>query len=144
MPKHPETTLTREQLVQATPEQHEYDFRTFYDVPISLMHDELHDAEHFIALGHHEPKRFLAAMLAYTRKHTELDVSDYQLDDFGATRDYDARRWHTFYRHADAITVDEPDEHTEDWCVCDDYTWQSVQMAGPGDGTIPTMIWRVD
>jgi len=134
--KHPEATLTAEQLAD--------DFPTYCGVPITLIHDEVHDAECFLALGHHESERFLAAMRAYTRENTELAAEDYQLDDFAASRDYDPARWHTFYAHADRITVDEPDEHAEDWCVCDNFRWQAVQATGPGGGIIPTTCWRVD
>ena len=134
MAKHAASTLTEEQLAP--------EFQTFYGVPVTLIYDEQYDAEHFIALGHHEPKRFLAAMLAYTRKQDTLDPDDYLLDDFD-TANTGVARWHAFYDHGDRIAVDEPDRD-EDWCVCDDHAWLSVQHTGPGDSIIPTMVWRVD
>lgn len=111
---------------------------TFYGVPLAQIGEE---GLNFIAIGHPEPRHFIAALLAYGRAHRwdpyELGLRNVTFDAVEKAKGY-----HHIYRHADGIVADEPDLHLPDWCVCDDCQWWAVPASG-GDDATPTTWWVV-
>lgn len=132
--KHPPQTITRADLDRSFTE-------TYYGVPLLRIGE---DGDLLLALGHHEPRRFLAAMLAWVRSEgyspREWLLGEIRLDAAFAEK---ATGWHRFYIHADAATVDHPYADPEDWCVCHESpgAWYATQVTGPGDGALATMTW---
>jgi len=132
--KHPPQTITRADLDRSFAE-------SFYGVPLLRIGE---DGDLIMALGHHEPRRFLAAMLAWARSEGysphEWHLGEIRLDAAFAEK---AAGWHVFYTHADAATADNPDRDPGDWCVCDEGpgAWYATQATGEGGGALPTMTW---
>jgi hypothetical protein len=120
---------TREEIIKGC--------ETFYGVPISEIGEE---GEAVVAIGHHEPRRYLAAMLAFARSRgwspSELDLDGLTVDAVEK-----AKQWRLIYRHADAETVGAAS--SRDWCVCDECEWWAVEATEETPGAVAEMWWDV-
>lgn len=110
---------------------------TFYGVPLAEIGEEAHA---IAAIGHHEPRRYLAAMLAFARSRGWAPF-ELKLDDLSVEAAEKTKRWLTIYRHADAVATDTA--NGEGWCVCDDCRWWAVQSAEGTSGATAVMWWEI-
>jgi len=114
---------------------------TFHGVPLAHITDEF-ESKAIVAVGHPEPRRLVAALLAYSRARG-LDPWDIGLRRISAKVVEDAKKWHLFYRHADGATIDEPNEHPSDWCVCDDCSWWTVESNEADPDATAVVWWKI-
>lgn len=117
---------------------------TYYGVPIVETGE---DGEWAFTLGHHEPRRFLAAILAHLRTACGCDPADAGLDSIDdlAAFGEKARGFSVIYRHADRATLGEDDGAgtPSDWCVCDDTNWYAAEAAEGAPHAVPTMTYWI-
>lgn len=129
--------------VLATPEEMLKHCQVFHGVPI--VETGADGEGGLMALGHHEPRRILAALLAYCRDHG-MDLSDLGLTNPFAPQARllveRARRWTVFYRHADAETTEE-DWHEPGWCMCEDYLWWMSDVRPSAPDAVAAMWWNL-
>lgn len=108
----------------------------FYGVPITEIGEE---GDVIAAIGHFEPKRLLAALLAFGRDRGwdphELNLHLTEFDELEKSK-----AWRLIYRHADAATVDTA--YLEGDCVCEECHWWAVEAAEGTPGATPVMWWR--
>lgn len=120
------------------------DAATHYGVPIVETGE---DGEWAFTLGHHEPRRFLAAILAHVRTTCGCDPADAGLDSIDdlAAFGEKARGFSVIYRHADRATLDEDagEDAPSDWCVCDDTNWYAAEAAEDAPHAVPTMTYWI-
>ena len=113
----------------------------FHGVPIAATGDD--GEEGLMAIGHHEPRRALAALLAYCRDRG-MDLSDIGISNPAAPKAAllveRAQRWTVFYRHAGADLTDQ-DWHEDGWCSCEDYLWWPLDVRQDAPDAIATMFW---
>jgi hypothetical protein len=109
----------------------------FYGVPLVEVGEEGHA---IVAIGHFEPRRYLAAMLAFARSRGwapfELKLS---ADDLSVEAAEKAKGWLVFYRHAGAQTTETA--CGPDWCVCDECRWWAIQSTA-ADSDATAVMWR--
>lgn len=133
---HPVRYATRELVLR--------DADTHYGVPIIELGE---DGEWAFTLGHHEPRRFLAAILAHVRTTCGCDPVDAGLDSIDdlAAFGEKARGFSVIYRHADRATLgeDDGDGTPSDWCVCDDTAWYAAEAAEDAPHAVPTMTYWI-
>lgn len=110
---------------------------TFYGVPITECGEE---GDAIAAIGHHEPKRFLAAVLALGRDRG-WDVRDLNLRLVVFDEIEKSKSWRLIYRHADAATVGV--DYLEDDCVCGECHWYAVEAAEDTPDATPVMWWVI-
>lgn len=110
----------------------------YYGVALAEIGEE---GDAVIAFGHHEPRRYLAAMLKFARVRG-WGARELNLGVLPAGDAEKAKQWRVIYRHADAETVG---NHwsTPDWCVCDDCNWWAVEAAEDAPGATPVMWWEI-
>lgn len=110
---------------------------TFHGVPIAELGEE---GDIIAAIGHHEPRRLLAAMLAFGRDRGwdahELNLHRLKVDELEKTT-----AWRVIYRHADTKTAGV--DYLEDDCVCGESFWWAVEAAEGTPGATPVMWWRI-
>lgn len=128
----------------ATEAQITRDAEWFYGVPIVELGE---DGEQAFTLGHHSPRRFLAALLAYTRNNLGCDLADVGLDRVGdlAAFGEKATGWSVLYTHAGRVTLgmDAPGDDP-DWCVCDEGGgWWAHEAAEGAEHAVPTMTYWI-
>lgn|ERR1700761_2849502 len=112
---------------------------TFEGIPLAHLTE---DQFVIVAIGHHSPERFLAALAAMARDRG-WDPRDLGLYEATAESAAQARGWSLIYRHADRATAEEPELHAADWCVCHESPWWIVE-SGVGDEATPTMWWEAE
>ena len=110
---------------------------TFEGVPLADLSE---DTVVVIAIGHHDPARFLAALRALARDRG-WDPRDLGLPEADTQSVEQTKGWCLIYRHADRETAEEPDLHPADWCVCDENPWWAVE-SGPGPEATAAMWWE--
>lgn len=119
------------------------DAEVFYGVPIVEIGEE---GELILALGHHEPRRFYAALRAHARVHSSYP-EDYLLDEVRdlAAFAQNATTWHVIYTHATRATLGNalPGDNPE-WCVCDEGGGWYANTATEGTAhAVPTMTYAI-
>lgn len=111
--------------------------QTFYGVPITECGEE---GDVIAAIGHHEPKRLVAAALALGRDRGwdvhETNLRPVKLDELEKSK-----TWRLIYRHADAKTVDV--DYLEGDCICEECHWWAVEVAEGTPGATPVMWWVI-
>lgn len=110
---------------------------TFYGVPITEIGEE---GDVIAAIGHFEPKRFLAAMLALGRDRG-WDVPDLNLRLVKFDAVEKSKTWRVIYRHADAKTVDT--SYLEGDCVCEECHWWAAEATEGTPGATAVMWWVI-
>lgn len=114
----------------------------FHGVPIVETGDDGEGG--LVAFGHHEPRRVLAALLAYCRSRG-MDLSDLDITNPAAPHAPQlverAAKWAVFYRHAGA-ELTEQDWHEDGWCTCTEYTWWADQAEETTPGATAVMWWN--
>lgn len=127
--------------VLATEDEIRANCETFHGVPLAATGED--GEEGLMALGHHQPRRILAALLAYCRDRG-MDLSDLGVSNPAAPQARllveRAQRWTVFYRHADAETTDE-DWREPGWCVCESYLWWPLDVRQGASNAVATMFW---
>lgn len=123
--------------VLATEEEILKGCETFYGVPITECGEE---GDAIVAIGHHEPKRFLAAALALGRDRG-WDVHDLNLHLVEFAEIEKSKAWRLIYRHADAAAVGV--DYLEDDCVCGECHWWAAEATADTPGATPVMWWVI-
>lgn len=119
------------------------DAEVFYGAPVVEIGEE---GEIVLALGHHEPRRFYAALCAFAR-HNGCDPADYLLDRVEDLAAFAAKAtsWHVIYTHADRATLGTAlpgDDPT--WCVCDEGGgWYADQAVEGTERAVATMTYWI-
>lgn len=136
MPKPHPTRYTPTERVLA-------DAEVFYGVPLVEIGE---DGEILLALGHHEPRRFYAALCAFARRNG-CDPADYLLDRVEDLAAFAAKAtgWHVIYTHASRATLGNalPGDDPQ-WCVCDEGGgWYADQVADGAQHAVPTMTYWI-
>lgn len=119
------------------------DAEVFYGVPIVELGE---DGELLLALGHHEPRRFYAALCAFARRNG-CDPADYVLDAVQDLAEFAAKAtgWHVVYTHADRATLGNalPGDDPQ-WCVCDGGGgWYADQAVEGAQHAVATMTYWI-
>jgi hypothetical protein len=131
-----ETTCPKT-IVLATDEEILKGCETFYGVPITECGEE---GDAIVAIGHYEPKRFLAAALALGRdRGWDADHLNLRLVEFDEIEK--SKAWRLIYRHADAATVGV--DYLEYDCICDECHWCAVEAAESTPNATPVMWWVI-
>lgn len=110
---------------------------TFYGVPITEIGE---DGDAIAAFGHPEPRRLLAAMLAFARSRGWGPL-DLNLDTLPADAYEKAKTWRLIYRHADAATVHASESQLEGECICEECHWWAVEATESTPGATPVIWW---
>lgn len=119
------------------------DAEVFYGVPVVEIGE---DGDVLLALGHHEPRRFYAALCAFSRRNG-CDPADYLLDRVEDLAGFAAKAtgWHVIYTHADRATLGNAlpgDDPT--WCVCDEGgSWYADQVVEGVEHAVATMTYWI-
>lgn len=127
----------------ATPEQVLLHAVTFNGVPLVELGE---DGETVLALGHHHPDRFLAALRSLAR-HNGCEPADCGLDEIPADFATTAADWSVFYAHARLVDVGgaKPQDPDAERCVCDDGAdWYVVDAAQGAAHAVATMTWQIE
>jgi len=119
------------------------DSEVFYGVPVVEIGE---DGEIVLVLGHHEPRRFYAALCAFARRNG-CDPADYLLDRVEDLAGFAAKAtgWHVIYTHADRATLGNalPGDDPQ-WCVCDEGCgWYADQVVEGTERAVPTMTYWI-
>lgn len=133
---HPTRYATRELVLR--------DAVTHYGVPIVETGE---DGEWAFTLGHHGPRRFLAAILAHVRTTCGCDPVDVGLDSINDLAEFGekARGFSVIYAHAGRVVLGDakPGDEDADRCVCEQGGWFAAEAAGDAPHAVPTMTYWI-